>query len=500
MTRNYQIMIPDRPGISSEFLTLQEAAKALAVSIDVLLAWNDHNILKPTVTPTGEVGYRKEQIDHFLAIKRATTPANPSNFMPISPTPAVPLEVKVPETVNKIENHSIQNYSQVNNFNFYPQPQETIEKKNKMTFSFLGIVASFSFLAIMGIVIFFSQQNKLDAMLNEENLAYSNTNATINQTSSFNNQGKNKNNTNLNNEGYEVSKDKSSKLNKAFGKTNTTFASEKNNRDQATLLQSILGRSSDEKIREGIKSDDDIVTYGQRANFVRSSSCPNCSENSDAESTVFDTNGNIKVSKNDPSENELLATALGVTGVSKGQAIVRQNSSSATVFAFIILGFIALYFVHSTRRQLLPVSAKGHHNSLALSPVGSVQQIEKPKILELKQKTDGSVVTYFQGKEYKISKPELDSESDKFIERLMQLAPVGIKEIEYDALSDDKLALSAPLSKVVTRLGFVGLKRDLFFPRTSKTRVLFRRYITLDDLFAMNMTIDQISQELNPVN
>jgi hypothetical protein len=77
----------------------------------------------------------------------------------------------------------------------------------------------------------------------------------------------------------------------------------------------------------------------------------------------------------------------------------------------------------------------------------------------------------------------------------MKLAAPGVKEIDYDTLGDEEVRFNASLSKLVTRLGFVGIKRDLFFPRTSKNRVLFRRYITQEDLTSMNLTADQILNE-----
>jgi hypothetical protein len=77
----------------------------------------------------------------------------------------------------------------------------------------------------------------------------------------------------------------------------------------------------------------------------------------------------------------------------------------------------------------------------------------------------------------------------------MGLVTPDVKEIDYDAIKDREIRLSAPLSKLVTRLGFVGIKRDLFFPRTSKNRVLFRRYLTQKDLTSMNLSIGQISGE-----
>ncbi|HVA96193.1 MAG TPA: MerR family transcriptional regulator, partial [Candidatus Acidoferrales bacterium] len=66
-----------RPGNPSKFLSLKEAAQKLAVSVDVLLKWNEQNILKPVITPEGEVGYTEEQINHFLEIRGSGTAKTP---------------------------------------------------------------------------------------------------------------------------------------------------------------------------------------------------------------------------------------------------------------------------------------------------------------------------------------------------------------------------------------------------------------------------------------
>ena len=122
------------------------------------------------------------------------------------------------------------------------------------------------------------------------------------------------------------------------------------------------------------------------------------------------------------------------------------------------------------------------------------------KVLEVDQKTDGTVVLLFQEKEYKISKPEMNSESDQFIETLMSLATPTIKEIEYDMATAGNRNITTPLSRLVTRLGFVGMKRDLFFPRTSKNSVIFRRFLTEKDLADMNITTKQLLSELTELS
>src|SRR5581483_12448134 len=62
----------NRPENSEKLLTLQEAAQQLAATPDVLLLWNEYNILKPTITQSGQIGYTQKQIDQFLTIQKLT--------------------------------------------------------------------------------------------------------------------------------------------------------------------------------------------------------------------------------------------------------------------------------------------------------------------------------------------------------------------------------------------------------------------------------------------
>src|SRR5260221_13316303 len=70
-------MDSSRPVDPSKLLTLQEAANVLAVSIDVLLRWNEHQILKPTITQAGQIGYTQAQIDQFMRIQQSLRAARP---------------------------------------------------------------------------------------------------------------------------------------------------------------------------------------------------------------------------------------------------------------------------------------------------------------------------------------------------------------------------------------------------------------------------------------
>src|SRR5574337_832514 len=67
-------------GSGKQLLSLQEAAAKLNVTIETLLAWNEHNILKPTITQTGEIGYNREQIDHFQTIQRQIQEAQSAHY------------------------------------------------------------------------------------------------------------------------------------------------------------------------------------------------------------------------------------------------------------------------------------------------------------------------------------------------------------------------------------------------------------------------------------
>lgn len=68
-----------------KLLTLNEAAKKLAVSVEVLLKWNEHNILKPTITLQGEIGYTQNQLDQFLAIRQVIQDTGTMHRAPTAP-------------------------------------------------------------------------------------------------------------------------------------------------------------------------------------------------------------------------------------------------------------------------------------------------------------------------------------------------------------------------------------------------------------------------------
>jgi hypothetical protein len=177
--------------------------------------------------------------------------------------------------------------------------------------------------------------------------------------------------------------------------------------------------------------------------------------------------------------------------------VANSQSHSKTMnrnFLLIIIsaGFVWAIYYFNKRPALSDVS---RNNNSTLSP-GVSLSMHLEKALEVEQKMDGTVIIYHNNKEFKVSKPELNSETDRFIQRILELIDDETKEIEYDILKDNKLNLNSPLSKIVTRLGFVGLKRDLFFPRTSKNKVVFRKFITKTELSTMDVDLENIESQL----
>jgi hypothetical protein len=320
------------PNNTSQLISLETAAQILDVSVDTLIRWNDYNILKPTITHAGQVGYKDEQINQFLAIRQR------SQNSPLAQS----------------------------NRSFLVTP-------------IFAFIFSFSTTVVSLTAI-------LKLLPNQANT------------------------------------------------TETVLAPPIS---QISLTEPIIPPSD----------NPGFFTYAQTSNFAFDNQTPN---------------------------TDVLAAAFP-RGTTQSSSPIQQIVDPNILLVFFALGLLIIPFIY--KRQ-------------------SPKPLSDQKILEVNQKADGTVVLCFQGQEYKVSKPELDSESDQFIERLMELVGPDVKEIDYDTSADEGISLSAPLSKLVTRLGFVGLKRDLFFPRTSKNRVLFRRYLTSKDLASMDLHPGQISQAI----
>lgn len=456
-------------------LTLQEAAKMLGVPVEVLLQWNDNHILTPRITRTGQIGYTQEQITQFLAIRSslqnaqqpfqtATTPYQPQLKQQ---TPTVPVHAPI--------DYSAQNHRHV------PEVQEAATSPR----SFVLVVLS---AGVLFAVVFASQQANLASLAHRSEQKLQSSQAQAKQSDAQLKQAISLNKTNKLAENADSdhlhTEDQGVFAKNIFVTPTPTLSPTPVTQTRRALASSSSAESKSVQAKHPLSSPiasveaviDDTSTLAEKT----TAPCPSCDETQSPDTA-------LKLGKA-PDTTNLLTTALGESPVTNSypQQKLSTVTSQAVFFVFGSLGLLLLLAERQRRRHLLHVAPAmvGHHEAVS------------EKILEINQKMDGTVVLTFKGKDYKVSKPELDSDSDRFIERLMQLMQPGMQELEYESIND-VLHLTTPLSRIVTRLGFVGVKRDLFFPRTSKHRVLFRKYITTNDLVAMNMTIAQLQKALD---
>jgi hypothetical protein len=475
------------PKNTKNLLTLKEAAIKLGVTVDELLNWNEYNILKPTITLTGEIGYTSEQIDNFIKIQQLSThlkETKPQIFNAHQQFPTVrsfaensgiPSRQIKPDLTIKTST-DIKTNNDVNEKSFNP-------------ISF-AVTSAFSFVFFSGMFLWFLSPAAPNSSTNKPSIMSQATKSNAETSELVTSKAAsstspvdlryNKPGNNLNQEGISGSDSKISMLNEVFksnsNKENTLGAYDY---EDVTTTQN---PSSDPNIGTGFKK----VT-----NFASANNCPTCIESmANEKESIFDEDGNIS---GEPLETDLLAlSALSGAGMDQVDSSVRQSSSPLSILVFLTFGILSAVFILKNQFALSGASI----TNSGTEDFNNRHQASIKKIIEVTQKTDGAVVLYFQNEEYKISKPELDSESDQFIARLMELVQDDVKEFDYDTLTDVNIRFNTPLSKLVTRLGFVGIKRDLFFPRTSKNKVLFRRYITEDDLIAMRLTPEQISLQM----
>jgi hypothetical protein len=444
-------MYPTRPD-GQKLITLQEAAQKLAVSIDVLLKWNEINILKPTITALGQVGYTEEQVNHFLAIRKLSQENKNRNLSALA--------------TNDTEDNPSATYDSFSQSGTTSSSERKIQK-----YIYAGAISFFLMLGLLTTA--FYQQDVFKGLLEQavdsnqtespKAVRSQTSNYSVSQDLSFSSPVKVQNkatNSNLTNEGKAILDNKISVTNQSATKTATVKAvKEISNRigQLTTALATISSHVSTQNLASA-------PTY--------------FSSNSTDNNSIFDKNGKIKGQITTP---EVLGAAILPIDTISNDSLKQPDNN----LVLIISGLGFAFFILTFGKQFLQPAKKT-----------GVPDLRKARIFEIGQKTDGTVVLYFRGQEYKISKPELASESDQFIERLMEYAKREDKEIDYDIFEDEDLKVNTPLSKLVTRLGFVGIRRDLFFPRTSKNRVLFRKYITEDDLASLGLTIEQISGEL----
>lgn len=480
----------NNPNSSKKLFCLKEAAEILNVSVGTLLQWNDHHILKPTITLEGTIGYTEEQINQFLAIRQLFL-GEKSSTEKSEISSQAGISQNEPIIAPKLQTPSIQPVENIGSVGIVSAISENASGNSKgRPFSFHLISSALVVVLILGISVF-TQAGGLKTMLDQSGLNYQketeNEKILGAQTSkpefsggtAFSPAQLKKESTigsNLSSEGDGVLKDKINALNFLYGNAPKTDISVRKPQDlaQAAVQQ---GQAYPTFL---LNSSTANAAFGDLSSFPTYSS--RTTEGNTDNNTVFDDSGKIKGEAKDT-----LATTLGGIGLVAGADSLKQATTPANWIMLLVAGLLALFFVFPKR----PVYVDKDIQSAQFVPESQID-LATEKIIEVGQKTDGTIVLYFGGKEYKVSKPELYSESDQFIEKLMDIVKPGVKEIEYVIPKDEAMDMTTPLSRLVTRLGFVGVKRDLFFPRTSKDRVLFRKYLTMQDLIDMNLTTDKI--------
>jgi hypothetical protein len=130
-----------RPSDSSKLLSLQDAAQKLAVDSSVLLKWNDQNILKPTITFEGKIGYTEKQLEEFQTIRQLfqqKTNLTQTTSNQTFPSPTAPLNSNQPDSTSTLPVQA---------------PSETSKKPFKFPVSKLVSVSAVVVLAILFIIL-----------------------------------------------------------------------------------------------------------------------------------------------------------------------------------------------------------------------------------------------------------------------------------------------------------------------------------------------------------
>ena len=381
------------PIIPGEFFTLKQAAEMLAVSVDTLLEWNDNNILKPTITQNGEIGYRKEQIDKFLTIQKfIQNPIQSSGQL---------LEF---HTYNKTAFQK----SLAANSNFYQSNTDKISNKiittksPKIKYSklhSLGLISSFSVIAISLTVILLTQQNMSNPLpdhnvptpqieaVNLEKVSASQIGqikSSESTTAVFEVPMENKNApNNLSGTDINASEDKLAALYSIFEKETATTAANIHNQKPVVLVPEQIEKTD---ILADSNTDTTITNYSIIGNLA---SRPN---SRDTETTVFDNNGNIK---GETASTNLLAINLGTKDVVQSDKSLKQTVLPNILLGLLTLGLLSGIFIFKKQ----PAYSLIKTNATEVIPPSFINDTQEQKILEIDQKTDGTVVLYFHGEE-----------------------------------------------------------------------------------------------------
>ncbi len=423
-------------------LTKTQAAEKLAVSIDTLESWKNGKILTPILTLNNEDFYSSQQVDFFLKITQLveSDKINPKQI-------EANTETKPSQAIS--EKTSLA----------FPVRNDYQKYINLLSSRNIAIPAGLSLGTLLFILIF---------------LASIPSSKALSQQSSAEEKQKVL--------GAQITKQSSSNGNLSPEENQQNVITSKSLRSSDSLhgqTQDAYQETAPVPEVSANVATQDISTL---ASYVSQNT------NNAGNNLVFDSNGKIK-----GDVKETIATTLG--GIGTFNAVTSSNSSLANLIILLAGTLLSLALFYPKRFMLT-----GKHPASMSHHASYYPPVATEKVIEVNQKADGTIVFNLHDTEYKISKPELYSESDQFIERLMEMTKPDVKEIDYVALADEKIELTTPLSRLVTRLGFVGVKRDLFFPRTSKDRVFFRKYVTSQDLEDMDLTVDQILEDLNSVN
>ena len=472
------------------FVPLKQAALMLGVSVDMLLEWNSSNILKPIITQDGKVGYTKDQLNKFISIQQSIQKNNNTNLE----GQKQPAEVHDQNTIIDRELKQFDKQVSINDKDKNDDHNDTLYvnggaarafKSNKTKLRQPFFISSFLLILIILTLVSVAQQNSPGqssdlhevGAVSESEIRGIGLSGSSTPTRRASIQGDFRHEENL----------KVAGLTTPNNEVTTHF----------WLIETDPGTSSDEHSDQLVPMPIDLLvnefneTNGtnvkmagidQSINNVLASR-PNLTSNSSSIKSLFDENS--KIAEGTIAENAL-ATTLGISP----QSSQFSNQSKGLHILLASIPVIMLWILYISNKRF----AYATPSSGAPMTPNPANNVHRKKVFEIDQKTDGAVVLIFEGNEYKISKPEFNSETDRFIERLIKLTE-DVNKIRYDILKDDALNLNAPLSKLVTRLGFVGMKRDLFFPRTSKSKVLFRRHITEQDLNSMDIDANQIIKE-----
>ena len=461
-------MEPAPKTTNDNFLSLKHTAKIFGVTVEDLLEWNNNNILKPTISQSGEVGYTNEQIDIFLTLQNLIRSKN--NARNPSTNTWENYFTDKQNNNNGTSPNSFQDSTKINQNQLSdnlgqgsaiaPTPSSKLNHRYDKHF-WVALVATVAITIVS--FTFTSNNHRTDPSTSNNSLE---TDTIAKQLSTITLPY-------INNEIFVDSN--------TINNTSINDAS-----DLATALYFDDQQYGSEEIKAvpptiNMEAENDIDSSIVNNFASRPNTAATTGNNKFDESTL-----------NISEEMDALSMKLGTATMHYDSHPTTNALSFNILIVAIFLSLLWIVYAYKNRYSIAILNLNSNTSDHGVPP----NHIQITHTLEVVQKLDGTVSIVFGDNEYKVSKPELNSETDRLIQRLMKLTSDEQSEIHYDVLVDKNMELNAPLSKIVTRLGFVGTKRDLFFPRTSKNKVVFRRRLTPQNLRSLKLTEEQLLQEL----